>query len=483
MTANRTNEQRIVPIILSGGMGTRLWPLSRGDFPKQFLKLNDDKLSLFQETLARIADRTKFAAPIVICNNKHRFLVADQLQQCNIEDAHILLEPEARNTAPAISAVCAYIEATSGHARALVLPSDHIITNDKAFTNAIQAGNKSAAAGKLIIFGITPTHAEAGFGYIKAADKFDEHSYNVESFVEKPDQQTAQTYIESGNYSWNSGIFLFSTSLFLQELRIHAPDVYKHSLASVAHREENVDFIRLNAQAFAACPSISIDYAVMEHSKNVAVVPVSCGWNDAGSWQALWNVKEKDDNNNFIHGESFPIDTHNCYIASDEGTHVATLGVENLIIVSTKDAILVAHKDRTQDVKHMVDHVRSQTPELVAKHREVYRPWGKFDRLDSGKRHQVKRLTIKPKAAISTQTHMHRCEHWVIVSGQAHITHGEKNIVVNENESIFIPAETKHRIENKGAANLEIIEVQSGAYLGEDDIIRFDDNYGRKSED
>ena len=470
----------IVPVILSGGMGTRLWPLSRGNYPKQFLNLASPDLSLIQQTVERVQDRTKFTAPVVVSNQDHRFLVAERLHAMGCRDAAIILEPTGRNTAPALAMAAHYIRDTYEDALMLVMPSDHIIGDPAAFLAAVDKAAVVADKGHMMTFGITPDSADTGFGYIKrgAAIKKSEACV-IEQFVEKPDKKTAEGYVASGKYTWNSGIFLFSADLYLSELMAYQPEIASLSEHVAKHRKKESDFILLDAKTFGAIPALSIDYAVMEHTKKAAVVAVDCGWNDAGAWDALWRIKAKDKNGNVLSGESFNKDTKDCYIACDDGPRVATLGLKDLIIVSTKDCVLVADKSRAQDVRLLVDQVKLSHPDLVERYRQEYRPWGHYDSIDFGGRHQVKRITVKPGARLSLQMHYHRAEHWIVVSGTAQVVKDDETVVITENQSIYIPYGTKHRIANPGKIPLEIIEVQSGSYLGEDDIVRFDDNYGR----
>lgn len=478
MQAN--TPKTIVPVILSGGMGTRLWPLSRGNRPKQFLNLASESHSLIQQTALRVSDRTRFAAPVVVCNQEHRFLVAEKLREAGISDASILLEPCARNTAPAIALAAHFIRKQYDDATMLVLPSDHVIADTDAFREAVGKAERAAAQGFLVTFGITPTAPETGYGYIQSGEALiEDESYRIARFVEKPDAATAEKYLASGGYAWNSGMFFFDTQQFLHELEEHRPDI-AHAMDSAARLfEVSFDFIRVHKEKFAEVPSESVDYAVMEHTRHAAVVPVECGWTDVGSWDALWAIKDKDADGNVLLGEADLLDVQDCYIACNDGVRVAALGVKDLAIVSTKDCILVADKSRAQDVKALVEQVRAKNPELVEQYRQVYRPWGHYDSIDNGTRHQVKRIVVNPGAKLSLQMHYHRAEHWIVVSGTAIVTCGNKEEILTENQSIYIPCGTTHRLENAGRIPLELIEVQSGSYLGEDDIVRFEDNYGR----
>ncbi len=474
-------NQRIIPVILSGGMGTRLWPLSRSNRPKQFLDLSGSGKTLIQDALARVSDRALFNAPILLCNEKHRFLVAEKTLENDIHDAKIILEPVARNTAPAIAAAALFALQTEENPLLLILPSDHIILNNAAFLNAVEKAVPLAATGRHVTFGITPDRAETGFGYIRkgaALDK-EERCFAVESFVEKPDEATAQTYLDSGDYSWNSGMFLLSANVLLHELEKLEPAMLKHVQQAVEQSELDRDFTRLGHDAFAAAKDISIDYALMERTPNAAIIPVDCGWCDAGSWAALHQMAAKDANQNIVNGAAHLVDTEHCYITCDGGTQVTTLGVSNLAIISTKDCILVADLNRAQDVKGLVATLQKEQPKLVHEYRQEYRPWGHYDSIDKGSRHQVKRISVKPGQRLSLQMHYHRAEHWIVVRGTALVNRGEEQMMVTENQSIYIPCGTTHRIANPGKIPLDIIEVQSGSYLGEDDIVRFEDTYGR----
>lgn len=475
-----TAQKTIVPVILSGGMGTRLWPLSRGNRPKQFLNLTSAEYSLIQQTAMRVSDRGRFAAPVVICNQDHRFLVAEKMREAGISDASILLEPCGRNTAPAVALAAHFIRKQYGDAHMLVLPSDHIIADADAFRAAVEKARKAAEMGCLVTFGITPTAPETGYGYIQSGDALIEgESYRVARFVEKPDAATAEQYLAQGNYAWNSGMFLFDTDIFLKELEQHCPGMAQAMESATRLFDVSFDFIRVNKEKFAEVPSESLDYAVMEHTRRAAVVPVECGWTDIGSWDALWAITDKDSNGNAVTGEADLLDVKDCHIVCNDGVRVAALGVHDLAIISTKDCILVADKSRAQDVKQLVELIRAESPELVEQYRQVYRPWGYYDSIDNGSRHQVKRIVVNPGAKLSLQMHYHRAEHWIVVSGTAIVTCGNKEEILTENQSIYIPCGTTHRLENAGRIPLELIEVQSGSYLGEDDIVRFEDTYGR----
>ena len=464
----------MIPVILSGGSGTRLWPLSRDAFPKQFLALVGHD-SMLQATWHRVAPLAS-GAPIVVAGETHRFMVAEQLREAGCADATILLEPLARNTAPAIAA--AALEATRDGADPLllVLPSDHVIADAAAFRAAVCAAGAAAEAGALVTFGIVPTGPETGYGYIKAAAG--EGVRAVERFVEKPDAATAAAYVASGDYAWNSGMFLFRASAYLAELERHQPAMLAACREALARARRDVDFVRLDQAAFAASPSDSIDYAVMEKTARAAVLAIDVGWNDVGSWAALWQVAEQDGDGNAHHGDVLARDCRDT-LAWGEGRLLALLGLRDVVVVDTADAVLVAHKDHVQDVKAIVAELKRRGRAETSLHRKVYRPWGHYDSVDVGERFQVKRITVKPGAALSLQMHHHRAEHWIVVSGTAKVTRGDEVILLGENQSTYIPLGVKHRLENPGVVPLELVEVQSGSYLGEDDIVRFEDVYGR----
>jgi mannose-1-phosphate guanylyltransferase/mannose-6-phosphate isomerase len=476
-----SSAARCVPVILSGGMGTRLWPMSRGNYPKQFLNLSTPEHSLIQETVLRVRNRDRFTAPILVCNQDHRFLVAEKLQQIQVKDATILLEPVGRNTAPALAAAAHLaVEMYGEEALLLVLPSDHIIRDKAAFLHAANEAMKVAAEGYLTTFGITPHAPETGYGYIRKGKPISKsEGFRVDQFVEKPDVKKAKQYLDSGEYLWNSGMFCLPAAFFIQELKKYQPDMASLSEKALTNAKREEDFIRLNELVFSSIKGDSIDYAVMEHTNKAAIVPVECGWTDAGSFDALWEVQEKDESGNVVHGETHLLDTQDCYISCVDGVRVATLGLKNLVIISTKDCLMVADKSRAQDVKHLVDKVKKTHPDLVEQYRQIYRPWGHYDSIDNGDRHQVKRIVVKPGASLSLQMHYHRAEHWIVVSGTAIVQREEKEEILSENQSVYIPYGCKHRLRNPGKVPLELIEVQSGSYLGEDDIVRFEDTYGR----
>ena len=468
---------QIIPVILSGGSGTRLWPLSRKQYPKQYLPLAGDD-TMLQETILRLNGLDNLADPIIICNADHRFLVAEQCQQIDIENPTILLEPIGRNTAPAIAAAALQSQKISNEAVLLVLSADHVIQDIDAFHQAIKIASRQAQAGKLATFGIVPTDANTGYGYIKSSQENIDGAHKVEKFVEKPDLETAQTYLEQGNYLWNSGMFMFQADVLISELSEQSPNIVVSVIDAVTNATKDLDFIRLDKQSFESSPSDSIDYALMEKSDNVVVVPLDAGWNDIGSWSALHDIGKKDANGNVIHGDVFMQDTTNTYIHAN-GHMIATIGVQDLIIVDTPNATLISTKDKSQEVKNIVEQLQRQDREEQSCHRKVYRPWGWYDSIEMGKHFQVKRLHVKPGAKLSLQMHHKRAEHWVVVSGIATAINGKETLILTEGESTYIPIGTTHALENHTDEILEIIEVQSGTYLGEDDIVRFNDIYGR----
>ena len=464
----------MIPVILSGGSGTRLWPLSREAFPKQFLALVGSD-SMLQATWRRVAPLAS-GAPIVVAGEAHRFMVAEQLREAGCDAATILLEPLARNTAPAIAAAALEATREGDDPLLLVLPSDHAIADADAFRAAVRAASQAAESGALVTFGIVPTGPETGYGYIKASAG--EGVRAVERFVEKPDAATAAAYVASGDYAWNSGMFLFRASAYLAELERHQPAMLAACREALLRARRDVDFVRLDATAFAASPSDSIDYAVMEKTAHAAVLAIDAGWNDVGSWAALWQVAEQDGQGNAHHGDVVAEDCRDT-LAWGDGRLLALLGLRDVVVVDTADAVLVAHKDRVQDVKGIVAELKRRARPETSLHRKVYRPWGHYDSVDVGERFQVKRITVKPGAALSLQMHHHRAEHWIVVSGTAKVTRGDEVILLGENQSTYIPLGVRHRLENPGVVPLELVEVQSGSYLGEDDIVRFEDVYGR----
>ncbi len=465
----------LIPVIMAGGSGTRLWPLSRSLYPKQFLPLSSDK-TMLQETVNRL-DGIDTLKPITICNEEHRFIVAEQLRAID-QLGSIILEPEGRNTAPAI-ALAADV-ASSHHFEdplLLVLAADHVIQDQKAFAEAIKQAIPLAEQGKLVTFGIVPQTAHTGYGYIKRGDTIDS-GFAVDQFVEKPNAEIAQQYLDSGEYYWNSGMFLFKASRYLEELTLHSSEIAAACEASLQDITKDLDFVRVIKDEFIKCPDDSIDYAVMEKTQDAVVIPLDAGWNDIGSWSALWEVDQKDDQGNASRGDVILHDTQNCLVHGGERL-VATLGLEDIVIVDTKDAVMVAHKDKVQEVKKVVEVLKSEGRPEFKLHREVYRPWGKYDSIDNGHRYQVKRITVKPGSKLSVQMHHHRAEHWIVVSGTAKVSIGDETFLVTENESTYIPVGVVHSLENPGRVPLELVEVQTGSYLGEDDIIRFEDVYGR----
>ena len=467
----------VIPVIMSGGSGSRLWPLSRQLNPKQFLPLADNSLSMLQSTLQRL-DGLGAALPQLICNEQHRFLAAEQLRMMGLEKANILLEPVGRNTAPAIALAALAALGESEDPILLVLAADHLIKDIAAFQASIQVALPLAQSGKLVTFGIVPTHAETGYGYIEKGGSSGIGGFDVNRFVEKPDLVTAQEYLANGSYFWNSGMFMFRASRYLEELETYRPDILAACRAALAGGSQDMHFTRVDEAAFAACPDDSVDYAVMEKTSDAVMVPLDAGWSDIGSWAALWDVSDKDEQGNVFKGDVLNQRSNNTYVHADSRL-VATVGLDDLVIVETKDAVLVAHKDHVQDVKKIVEQLKSGSRTEHINHREVYRPWGVYDSVDNGHRYQVKRITVKPGAKLSVQMHHHRAEHWIVVSGTARVTNGEKTYLVCENESTYIPIGQIHALENPGVIPLELIEVQSGSYLGEDDIVRFEDKYGR----
>ena len=464
---------QILPVILSGGSGTRLWPLSREAYPKQFLQLAGEH-SMLQSTWLRVAD-VATQAPIVVANEAHRFVAAEQLQQVGTTPSAILLEPVGRNTAPAIAAAALEARRNGDDPLLLVLPSDHLIRDVGQFHQAIEAAASIADQGKLVTFGIQPTAPETGYGYIKAVAG--EGARAIERFVEKPDLDTAQAYVASGEYYWNSGMFLFRASRYLEELQRLQPQILDACHAAWEKARRDSDFIRLDTDAFKASPSDSIDYAVMEKTADAAVVPLDAGWSDVGSWTALRDVSEQDANGNAHRGDVIAIDCHDTFAYGER--LIAMVGLDDVIVVETDDAVLVGKSDRMQEVKDVVARLKADGRSEATWHRKVYRPWGAYDSIDHGDRLQVKRITVKPGGTLSLQMHHHRAEHWIVVSGTAEVTRGDEVLLLTENQSTYIPLGVTHRLRNPGKLPLELIEVQSGSYLGEDDIVRFEDTYGR----
>lgn len=471
----------MIPVILSGGSGTRLWPLSRAKKPKQFLPLLNEK-SMLQNTLLRLKGLADLQPPLIICNEDHRFMVAEQIRELATAQATIMLEPVGRNTAPAIAVAALQAMAGGEDPLLLILAADHVIKDIPAFHRAIELAIPAAEQGKLVTFGIVPTSAHTGYGYIRRAEGSDEtlppEVAAVAQFYEKPDLATAKQFVDSGDYFWNSGMFLFKASRFLAELQQFSPAIVSAAEQALAKAANDLDFVRLDKASFSASPSDSIDYAVMEKSANAAMVALDAGWSDVGSWDALWEVMAKDEQGNACRGDVLLEQCKNSYVNAEERL-VAVIGLDDVVVVETKDAVLVAGKAHIQGVKNIVAKLQSYGRTEVDLHREVFRPWGKYDAIDSGNRYQVKHITVKPGAKLSVQMHHHRAEHWVVVSGSALVRNGDKEFMVTENESTYIPVGVIHSLENPGKIPLELIEVQSGSYLGEDDIVRFEDKYGR----
>jgi mannose-1-phosphate guanylyltransferase len=464
---------KIIPVILSGGVGSRLWPLSREHFPKQCLPLTDKEYSLLQQTMLRTLS-LEVADPIVVCNEDHRFLIAQQLQSIGVKKSSIVLEPKGRNTAPAIAlAALEAIRSQSDDAFLLVLPADHVIRDLAAFEATIKQAFELAKQDALVTFGVQPTRPETGYGYIRSGENF-----SVVEFVEKPNLEKAQNYLDSGEYLWNSGMFLFRAKAFLDELAAHRDDIFQAVNLAYQQRTEDLDFVRIDAELFSQCPEESIDFAVMEPTKKAKVVPYAGDWSDIGAWDALYNYADKDADSNVLLGDVMSEGTTNCLIRS-ETRLVAAVGVNNLVIVETADAVLVMDKDNAQDVKKIVKRLKGEGREEHMFHTTVHRPWGSYQTVDLGNRHQVKRIMVKPGEKLSVQMHHHRAEHWVVVSGTAKVQNGDREILLTENESTYIPVGVVHALENPGKIPLELVEVQSGSYLGEDDIVRFSDRYGR----
>jgi mannose-1-phosphate guanylyltransferase/mannose-6-phosphate isomerase len=468
----------IIPVILSGGSGTRLWPLSRKLYPKQLLPMLGGANSLLQETALRASRVAPGSFPVVVTNEQHRFIVGAQLAEAGVKAGSIILEPVARNTAPAV--VVAALKAMSGgdDPVLLILPADHYIGDALSFVDAVETGAKSASKGALVTFGIIPSQAETGYGYIRKRGDCEDGAWSVDTFVEKPDLRTAEAYVESGEYLWNSGMFMFQASAFLDELARLQPEMLEVCRLALEQGRQDLDFLRLDADAFGACPADSIDYAVMEKTDKAMVVPMTCQWNDVGSWSAMHEVRPKDLLGNACTGDVVIEDTKGCYLHSTSRL-VAVVGLENVALIETKDAVLAAPLDRVQDVKMIVEALRGSGRSEADAHCKIFRPWGNYEGVDLGGRHQVKRITVYPGQILSLQKHYHRAEHWIVVKGTAIVTKGDETVMLGEDQSTYIPLGTVHRLENPGKVNLELIEVQTGSYLGEDDIVRLEDVYGR----
>ncbi len=477
--AELRNAPPIHPVILSGGSGTRLWPMSRAHYPKQFLPLMSER-SLLQEAVKRVADDKRFAAPLFVANDEHRFILAEQVRALDVKPMAIVLEPFGRNTAPAAAVAAIALTASEPDALMLVMPSDHAINDLKSFYGAIDRAAAAARAGKLVTFGIEADRPETGYGYIKRGAPLDgvDGAFELGAFVEKPDKARAESYLKAGDYSWNSGIFLFPAALYLAELQRLAPDTVAACRKAFGAAKRDIDFLRLDKDAFGKCENKSIDYAVMEHTSHAAMVPVSMGWSDAGTWDALWHLSLQDENQDVRVGDVVAEDTKRSYLRAEHGLLV-TLGVEDLIVVATADAVMVANRNRAEDVSALVKRLEREGRPEASANPIVHRPWGSFRSIHNGERVQVKHITVKPGAKLSLQMHHHRAEHWVVVSGTAKVVRGNEEIILHEDQSTYIPIGTPHRLENPGKIVLHVIEVQSGSYLGEDDIVRYEDSYGR----
>jgi len=460
-------------VIIAGGSGTRLWPISRASHPKQFLSLHD-KNTMLQSTVERL-EGLDIQSSVTICNEEHRFFVAEQLREID-KLGSIILEPVGRNTAPAIALAALSV---NDDPLLLVLAADHVIKDEAAFIRTVSSAIPLAESGKLVTFGIEPNEPHIGYGYIKRGEKREE-GFDVDYFVEKPSLELAQDYVNAGDYFWNSGIFLFKASKYLKELKSFRPDIYEVCEFSMDDIQEDLDFLRVDKEKFQLCPSESVDYAVMEKTKDAVVVPLDAGWSDIGSWSSLWDISEKDVDGNVTHGDVMLYRSNNSYVRTDDKL-IAAIGIDDLVIVSTKDVLMISHKDSVENIKVIVKQLKNSSREEWKLHNEVHRPWGKYDLIDNGENYLAKRITVKPGAKLSVQMHNHRAEHWIVVSGKAKVTNGKKTFLLSENESTYIPVGVVHALENPGNEELELIEVQSGSYLGEDDIIRFEDLYGRSS--
>lgn len=476
------SQTQLYPVVMAGGSGSRLWPLSRVLYPKQFLCLKGE-LTMLQTTVCRL-DGVECESPVVICNEQHRFIVAEQLRQLNKLTENIILEPAGRNTAPAIALAALAVKRHNPKADPLmlVLAADHVIADEEAFRTSVRQAIPWAEKGKLVTFGIVPDMPETGYGYIRrgelAPGQEDAVAFDVAQFVEKPNLETAQGYVASGEYYWNSGMFLFRAGRYLEELKKYRPDIYSACEKAMNETDPDLDFIRVAEEPFLACPDESVDYAVMEKTVDAVVVPMNAGWSDVGSWSSLWEISAHTPEGNVHHGDVISHDTENSFVYAESGL-VTTVGVKDLVVVQTRDAVLIADRNHVQDVKKVVEQIKADGRHEHHIHREVYRPWGKYDSIDAGDRYQVKRITVKPGEGLSVQMHHHRAEHWVVVAGTAKVTIGEDVKLLGENESIYIPLGARHCLENPGKIPLDLIEVRSGSYLEEDDIVRFEDRYGR----
>ena len=474
------NESKLYPVILSGGSGSRLWPLSRAHYPKQLLPLSGEN-TMLQDTALRVSDSARYHDPLVIANNEHRFIVAEQLQQAGVSPRAIVLEPLGRNTAPAVTIAALILQREDPDATMVLLPSDHVVGDHAAFAAAADRAAHAASGGQLVTFGITPRHPETGYGYIRqgAALAFHDGAFSVSAFVEKPDLPTAEGYLQSGDYLWNSGMFVLPAQVYIDEIERLAPEILTQCRLALEKSFRDLDFVRLDEPAFAACPSDSIDYAVMEHTDKAAVVPADMGWNDVGAWPALWDIAEKDGDGNVCGGDVLLRSVSNCYIRAEDDRLIAAIGLEDMIVVSTDDALMISPKARAGEVKDLVDSLKSANRSEAVHNRRVYRPWGNYKDIDEAERFRVKRIIVKPGGILSLQKHKHRSEHWVVVKGTATVTCGEEETTLRENQSVYIPKGVVHRLANKESEPLHIIEVQVGSYVGEDDIIRIEDTYGR----
>ena len=468
----------MIPVILSGGSGSRLWPLSRKQYPKQFLALTGVD-TLFQQTIKRLAFEG-MQAPVLVCNKEHRFIVNDQLKAQHLASQALILEPFGRNTAPAVAVAALQLVAQGRDELLLILPADHVLEDQKAFQRALALATLAAERGEMVLFGIPALRPETGYGYIKsgADNNLPDGVTRVQEFVEKPDETRAQQFVESGDYYWNSGMFLFRASRYLEELQRHEPDIYDTCLLALERSALDGDTINIDAATFACCPDNSIDYAVMEKTTRACVVPLSAGWNDVGSWSSIWDVHEKDADGNVTKGDVVVHNSRNCLVHGN-GKLVSVIGLDDIVVVETKDAMMIAHRDHVQDVKKVVNQLDELGRSETQNHCQVFRPWGSYDSVDMGGRFQVKHITVNPGATLSLQMHHHRAEHWIVVTGTAEVTCDDKVFLLTENQSTYIPMTSVHRLSNPGKIPLEIIEVQSGSYLGEDDIERLDDVYGR----